>query len=81
MSIKDIITLAQLQDGISIVGIGAIALMTLIQVSSIKLNPWDKVFKWLGNKLNADLNKKIDAVKKELDSHIKESKENLPLFV
>ena len=75
MSIKDIITLAQLKDGISIVGIGTIVLMTLIQVSSIKFNPWDRVLKWIGNKLNADLNKKIDAVKKELDAHIKESKE------
>ncbi len=75
MSIKDIITLAQLKDGISWVGIGTIVLMTLIQVSSIKLNPWDKVLKWIGNKLNADLKDKIDAVKKDLDTHIKESKE------
>lgn len=75
MSIKDIITLAQLKDGISIVGLGTIVLMTLIQFSSIKLNPWDAVFKWLGNKLNADLKNQISEVKKNLDSHIKSSKE------
>lgn len=75
MSIKDIITLAQLKDGISIVGIGAIVLMTLIQVSSIKVNPWDAVFKWIGNKLNADIRKEMSEVKKELDAHIKASRE------
>ena len=42
------------------------ALMTLVQVSPVKLNPWDRVFAWLGQKLNgkqlADLQKQVTAM-------------------
>ena len=29
------------------------AFMTLIQVSPLKLNPWDRILAWLGQKLNS----------------------------
>lgn len=37
-----------------------IVLMTLIQISPVKINPWDRVFKWLGGKLNGKLQKQVD---------------------
>lgn len=49
--------------------------MTLIQVTPIKINPWSAIFKWLGRQLNSDVIKKIDAVEKRLDEHIKDSTE------
>lgn len=52
------------------------AVMTLLQVTPIKINPWSAIFKWLGKQLNADVIKKIDQVEKRLDEHIEESKEN-----
>lgn len=57
--------------------------MTLIQVTPIKINPWSAIFKWLGKQLNTDvlvkmdaLEKRIDAVEKGQEEHIKESKED-----
>ena len=36
-----------------------IALLSIIQVAPVKLNPWDKIFAWLGNKLNGSLQKQV----------------------
>ena len=51
-------------------GLGLVALMSLIQISPMKLNPWDRVLGWLGKKLNgaqlAALQKQIRAL---LDNH------------
>ena len=42
------------------------AFMTLIQISPLKLNPWDRILAWLGQKLNgkqlADLQKQVTAM-------------------
>lgn len=61
------------ETGASIGGVILLALMTLIQLVSKKVKPWDLVFKWMGNKMNADIKKELTDVKKELDKHIKES--------
>ena len=43
-----------------------ILLLSLIQISPLKLNPWDRILAWLGQKLNgkqlADLQKQITAM-------------------
>lgn len=33
-------------------GLGLVLLLSLVQVAPLKLNPWDRVFEWLGQKLN-----------------------------
>lgn len=55
-----------------------IALMTLVQIAPIKINPWTAVIKALGRGLNADVLKDLDEVKKaqeatreRLEEHIK----------
>ena len=55
--------------GIAIV----IILMSLIQVSKINLNPWDKIFGWFGNKLNSGIKKEVESIKNELKQHIEDS--------
>ena len=62
-------TLFQSMTGGEIAGWGLAVLaafMTLIQVSPLKLNPWDRILAWLGQKLNgkqlADLQKQITAM-------------------
>ena len=39
------------------------ALMTLVQISPLKLNPWDRILAWFGQKLNgkqlSDLQKQV----------------------
>ena len=57
-----------------------IILMTFIQITPIKLNPWSKLARWLGKLFSGDLSKqiekvdkKIDQVESKLNEHIAES--------
>ena len=67
-----------LQD-ILLYGGGAVALlMTLVQITPIKVNPWSAIAIWLGRAINADVIKGLDEVKaaqedtrKRLETHIK----------
>lgn len=59
-------------------GGAVVALMTLIQIAPIKLNPWTALIKALGRGLNADVLKELGEVKeaqeathKRLEEHIK----------
>lgn len=56
-------------------------LCTFIQVSPIKLNPWDFLLGWVGERFNSGMNKKIDKLdervdkmEKQIDEHIKDNK-------
>ena len=53
-----------------------IGLSTLIQIAPIKLNPWTAIFKWVGNKINGDLNKKIDDLVKDVNELSAQRKED-----
>lgn len=63
------------KDKASIGAVILIVLLSLIQVSKINWNPWDKIFGWFGSKINSGLKKKIDELEKKFDDHIKESDE------
>jgi hypothetical protein len=41
-------------------------LMSLIQISPIRLNPWDRVFSWLGKKMNGQMQKQLDELRKQV---------------
>lgn len=73
MSIYDIINMASVKDGISIGVVALIILLSLIQVSKIQINPWDKILGWIGDRLNSGIKEKVSEVEKKLDQHIKES--------
>ena len=36
-----------------------ILFLSLVQISPLKLNPWDRLFSWLGGKLNGKLQKQV----------------------
>ena len=64
-----VITLIQSMTGGEIAGWGLaviVVFITLLQVSPLKLNPWDRILAWLGQKLNgkqlADLQKQVTAM-------------------
>lgn len=53
---------------------------TIIQISPIKINPWDKMLGWIGDRFNSGMNKKIEkiddrinSIEKDLNEHIKDS--------
>lgn len=54
-----------------------ILLLSLVEISPIKLNPWSRLAKWLGRAINADVIKELETVKatqaetrKRLETHI-----------
>ena len=67
MLLKDVFALIEFKDFVSalfsIVFIGSI----FIQIAPIKINPWDKLLKWAGDRINHNVNLKIDTLDKKLD--------------
>ena len=70
MLLKDVFALIEFKDFVSalfsIDFIGSI----IIQIAPIKINPWDKLLKWAGDRINHNVNLKIDTLDKKLDDHI-----------
>lgn len=76
MTLKTILdALVSVKDQVSIGAIALIILLSLVQVSKINWNPWDKILGWFGSKINSGLNKKVTELEKKFDDHIKESDE------
>ena len=80
MSLKDILSLAALKDTLSWGGIAFLVIASLLQFSKININPWDKIFGWIGDRLNSKLLERLKGletemtkIKDSLNSHIRES--------
>ena len=55
-----------------------IVLASVIQVSPIKINPWDWFFGRIGKKINKEVFDKVETIDKKLDKHIEDdNKEKL----
>lgn len=70
MSLQEIIKVGNLAGGT----IMLILLMSLIQISPLRLNPWDRIFRWLGRKLNCETDAELRGLREQLqdlwiDSH------------
>ena len=52
--------------GSSLIFIGVI-LCTFVQISPIKINPWDVLLGWIGERFNSGINKKINIIDKKVD--------------
>lgn len=63
------------KDEVSIGVVIIIVLMSLVQISKINLNPWDKVLGWIGKKMTAHIDKKVDDLQEKLDKHIAEDEQ------
>lgn len=75
MTIGDILALVEFKDGVSIGSLVLILLLTVIQISPVKVNPWDTILHWIGDRLNSNITKKVNSLEKKLDKHIAESAE------
>lgn len=56
-------------------------LCTIVQISPIKINPWDFLLGWIGERFNSVINKKIDKIddrvdklEKRFDEHMEDNK-------
>lgn len=70
MSLEELLRLVQI-DNISanVLAIG-ILLASIIQISPIKINPWDGILKWIGDKLNSGIRLQLAELRRDLDDHI-----------
>lgn len=73
MTINEAISLLTIKDGFSIGIIILIVILSCLQVSKIKINPWDSILSWFGSKINAKTEKRLDELEAKLDEHVKES--------
>ena len=62
MNLKEIIS----QLNVGHVAVGIAVLLSLIQISPLKLNPWDKLLGWIGKKANGATEKRLEAVEKQI---------------
>lgn len=46
----------------------AIVLLSLIQITPIKVNPWSALFKWIGKLLNGEIMNEIKSIKTDLNA-------------
>lgn len=56
-------------------GGGLLALLTLIQIAPVKLNPWSAMLGWLGRQVNKDLLSQVKAMKTEIETIRDENRE------
>lgn len=77
MSIREILAVLGVQGVITTLGIGAVlAVLSLVEVSKIRINPWTAIGKWLGKKVNAEVLNELSGVKSEL-SNVKDDQKEM----
>ena len=47
-------------------GLGLVFLLSLVQIAPLKLNPWDRVFDWLGQKLNRTADEELKKLQAQI---------------
>jgi len=45
-----------------------VLLFSLIQISPLKLNPWDNILSWIGKKVNGGTEKRLNEVEKQISN-------------
>jgi hypothetical protein len=66
MSLNEIATQLQAERTVGFTVVVVMALLSLVQISPIKLNPWDTILKWLGKKLNGGLEERMGCLQKHV---------------
>ena len=57
-----------------------LVLLSLIEVSPIKINPWSRLAKIIGHALNAEVLEQQKQTQKKLEEHIQVDDERKPIF-
>ena len=70
MPLRDLFALIEIKYLVSAFITIVFAGSVFIQIIPIKINPWDKLLKWAGDRINHNVNQKIDTLEKKLDDHI-----------
>ena len=62
--------LAHLWHGLPYAGGGLFVLLTLVQITPIKVNPWSAIARWIGKAINGEVLGQLGHLEKRLDKHI-----------
>lgn len=73
MTLNAIATLvAESKDGITLGVLVLVILMSFLEISKIKINPWSWLLAAIGKKLNKSMSDEITEIREKLDKHIKD---------
>lgn len=76
LTFLQIIDMPQVNTLTGFIGLTIFILITIIQVSPIKLNPWDALLGWIGDRLNSHIIRRVDDINEKLTEHIQESRDS-----
>ena len=62
MNLNELITTMSAGEVAGWVLLALALLLSLVQISPLKLNPWDKIFGWIGKKANGKIQGQLDAL-------------------
>lgn len=48
-----------------------LAILTLVQISPVKVNPWNAIARWVGKAINGEVLDKLESVERRMNEHIK----------
>lgn len=48
-----------------------LVILTLVQISPIKVNPWNAIARWVGKAINGEVLDKLESVERRMNEHIK----------
>ena len=61
--------------------IALVLLLSLVQISPLKLNPWDHVFGWIGQKVNGKIQRQLDTLQGQVrEMWINKHRQTLLIF-
>lgn len=78
MSLQDLfemINISEMTGATGLIVALIVILMTIIQIAPIKINPWDFLLGWIGDRLNSHIIKKVDNLDAKLTEHVEESRD------
>ena len=79
MSLHDLFEMINIPEMTGTTGLiitSIVILMTIIQIAPIKINPWDFLLGWIGDRLNSHIIKKVDKLDAKLTEHVEESRDS-----
>lgn len=58
-----------------------ILLLSIVQISPLKLNPWDRIFSWIGQKVNGKMQSQLNALSAQVrEMWINKHRQTLLIF-
>ena len=67
MTLKDIISLLEIKDMASLLIIAVPFILSIVQITPIRINPWDSIFNWVGSKINGSLERKVERLEETVE--------------